>query len=252
MTEMKSAVIILNYNMPETLAVWDEYIQYTVGDLDNYMVVDNGSVDSCRAAGIVDPERVIRTNKNMRTTGGVMMGVYHAAMNGCTHVWTISSSTLPPALPWNYDPLLELEQGFSMDNVLAVTPTFTGESTSWPHLLNFSDGSNNMSTHWLLGLFALWDINFLMEHVDQRMTWSWGVDMEISALCRAHGYRMLKHNGVTMKLREGVGYTENRMGCTLWERERDARAEMIKYLTEKYGEEWKQRLIPYEEYRLQM
>jgi hypothetical protein len=249
---MKSAIILLNYNMPEVIAQWDEYLQDTVLNLDNYWVVDNGSENYGLARGIVPDENLISVNKNLRTTGGVMLGVYYAKMMGCTHVWTISTSTLPPDLPWRIDPLVELENGFDYDNVLAVTPTFTGESTSWPHLLNFSDGSDDYETHWLLGLFALWDIDFLMEHVDQRMTWSWGVDMEISAMCRIMGYRMIKANGVTVQLYEGLGYKQDRMTCSQYDREKYARAEMEKYLTEKWGEHWKEKLIPYAKYRLQM
>ena len=144
-------------------------------------------------------------------------------------------------------------QVFSVaDFVTAVAPTFTGESKSWPHQLLISKGTSTVEHHWLVGLFAMWEINFLMENVDRRLSWSWGVDFELSALCRVTKRMMYKHNGVTVRLHEGIGYHMDRMTCTQYDREKYARAEMTEILSMKYGENWKTVLVPYEKYRLMM
>jgi len=132
------------------------------------------------------------------------------------------------------------------DFVTVVSPTFIGESKSWPHQLLMSNGKNRVEQHWLVGLFAMWEINFLMENVDRRLSWSWGVDFELSALCRVTNRMMYKHHGVPIQLRENIGYEMERMTCTQYDREKYARAEMTEILSMKYGENWKEIVIPKE------
>lgn len=249
---MKPAIVVLNYNMPGVVAGWHEYITMTVGNRDLYFIVDNGSDEEYAMWEDYPEHRIIRVNKNLRTTGGVMLGAYYAKMMGATHLWTISASTLPPNHPWKTDPLEMLCKPFEDPSVICVAPTFVGESKSWPHQLLMSNGTDEVEDHWLVGMFSLWDIDFLLGYVDRRMTWSWGIDMELSAMARSVGYRLLMHNGVPLRLRENIGYERNRMGCTVWERQLHAREEMEKYLSLKWGDNWKLRLIPIEKYREMM
>ena len=249
---MKVGIVILSYNMPEVVQQWHEYIGLTVNWPIEYVVVDNGS--ELPLSSFIPEERILRLSQNMRTTFGVMAGVQAMYQKGCTHVWPISTSTLPPVLPWTYDPVERLMNVFSACasvGVVAVSPTFTGESRSWPHQLLFSNGTTTVESHWLLGLFAMWEINFLMENVDLRLSWSWGVDMELSAIARL-SRSMYKHNGVTVRLREEIGYKMGRMTCTQLDREKYARAEMTEILSMKYGENWKKIMIPFEKYREMM
>ena len=244
---LKPGIVIVSYNMAEAVQQWHRYIGLSVNWPIEYIAVDNGSELPLNLW--IPEERILRLSQNLRTTAGVMAGVDYLYQKGCTHVWPISTSTLPPdETVWHtYDPVERMMQVFSaVEFACAVSPTFIGESKSWPHQLLLSNGNTNVQHHWLVGLFAMWEINFLMENVDRRLSWSWGVDFELSALCRVTNRMMYKHNKVMVQLREGIGYEMNRMTCTQYDREKYARAEMEKVLGDKYGENWKKIVIPEE------
>lgn len=245
---MKIAVVIVSYNMPDHVDKWVEYLEHTVEWPIEIILVDNGSRGDLEIKYHPNHHNIILSH-NLRTTGGVMTGVQLAYQMGCTHVWTISTSTLPPTQNWTYDPVARLANVFVAEHIVACSPTFVGESTSWPHQLMMSNGFSNVENHWLIGMFAMWEINCLMEWVDLRLSWSWGVDMELSALARVTDHSMYKHNGVPIQLHESVGYEIGRMTCSKLDREKYAREEMNRVMTEKYGDQWKEKMVPIKEYR---
>lgn len=241
--DIKPAIAIVSYNMEEVTLQWIDYLMQVVQIPFHFIVVDNGSTLPFMSS--FENIDIVRVSPNLRTSGGVLLAAYRAMQFGCTHLWSISTSTFPPAEQWSYDPLERLMIAMSIDpTIAAVSPTFTGASKSWPHQLLMSNNTNTVEDHWLLGLFSLWDLGWLINVADWRLSWSWGIDFDLSYTTLKFFRRLLKHNGITVRLSEGLGYEMNRMGIDILERERLAREEMETILTKKYGSGWRKRLIP--------
>jgi hypothetical protein len=238
----RAAVIVLNYNMPEAADKWVYAIKERVTYPHDIIVVDNGS-DKAEPSQYTS----VRVEQNTRTTGGLRLGIEYADMRGLIeygerpfYYWTLSTST-----ELDYckgDPLATLIEALeNVPNAVAISPAFTGHLTSWTHKIyewNGSEDVKQIPTVPDAVLMSRWYHE--IGGFEQRLTHSWGLEHDMAFHLMETGGVSLLHNGVRIKVNEFVGYKMDRMDMSREERDADARAEMDRILTEKWGSLWTQ------------
>ena len=237
----RAAVIILNYNMREAADRWVETIKKRVTFPHDLIVVDNGS-DKLEPSQFT----TLRLERNVRTTGGMRLGIEYADMRGLTeygerpgYYWLLTTST--ELAYCAVDPLQTLVEAMeSKPDAVSIAPAYDSTVLAWTHRIYQWHGGEGLQQIPSIP-FGLISSDFYHEigGFDQRLTHSWGLEHDLAFTADRMGRTSWLHNDVRLKVNEYVGYTMGRMDMSREQREVEARAEMDKVLTEKYGAMWK-------------
>lgn len=236
--EMRTGIVICNYNMPTSTDMLAHHIKKTVKEDYVLCVVDNGS-------DIQPPSEhtTLRLPKNVQMTKGFMMGVDQLdriTRKSCDYYWLIITSVEFVVRSNNPDPVKMLTDVFD-DNTFAVQPSLikTGmETTAWdilkprippiPRRVFATDYCCTMYRADKFNSIGRWNENLSV---------GWGLE-ETFYLARKEGWEIFTHDGYTMKHRVAIGYELDRMGETYSDRVKKAKKEMDKEFIPKYGKDY--------------
>lgn len=223
--------IILSFNMAEAaLRLRNAFDKHNR----TYVIVDNGSNPPLSIADI-------RLETNVRTTHGWMMGKHYADALAAVYgheidaYWFISTSS---ELVGDMDHVGMMEEALAdHPDAVMIQPAWVGDLTAWTHKLNEQQYEDGLHEAKLAGPACVIRKSWFDEigGFNPRLTHSWGLDFELSKLAEK---RMLRHDGVQMRIVENIAYQMGRMNMTSQERKTGAREEMISVLSEDYGPEW--------------
>lgn len=233
---MKTAILIVNYNMPEKTDALCERIKDTVKAQHDMIVIDNGS-------DVVEKSKytTLSMATNVQTTGGWLMGLHYAdALARKTKekffaYWFFITSA---EIVDDFDiltPMIEFMT--SDDNIVGVHPSLTQDSTtSWGQL--YDRGSNAPRRTWMIDNIASlyraeWFDGIL--RFDPKLRYAWGIDLETSYLARRAQKSLWVDERVHVRKITDIGYTMGRMNMDAEERRRLAGDNMRTELYQKYG-----------------
>ncbi len=232
------AAIITNYNMPERTDKLCVHIKEQTRWPVEVFVVDNGS-DKMPPSEYT----TLHLEKNIQTTGGWLAGLEQVRAKGewLAYWFLITSAEFVN----DQDPLaLMAELLISDENAVGVHPALTVDSTSdWPHL--FSCGGDYPRRTWHLdNIASLYRAEWFdaAGGFDPKMTYAWGIDLEIGWKARRDGRGLYIHEGCSIKKITDIGYKMGRMNMTADERRVLADAQMFEVLGKKYGTNWWKRM----------
>lgn len=125
--------VVVTYNRLALLKQCIEALQQQTYAIKKIIVIDNSSTDGTDEFlnGLSDNPQyhIVRTEKNLGGAGGFSLGVKHAILDGCDHVWLMDDDTIP--------------QPDSLEQLMAV-----GEKTEgWGFLcsrVNWTDGKMHL------------------------------------------------------------------------------------------------------------
>lgn len=236
----KTAIILLNYNMPERADDAAANILARVEVPYELIVVDNGS-------DIMEPANstTLRLSKNVQVSNGFRMGLAYAdAIAAWERIeffayWFLITSLqfLPDE---SYDPLARLLKPMVDDpSVAFVVPTLTPETvTAWEHMKN-RGGSGTRETwgtdFYLAGLVRAGWFNKI-GRFNPALRYGWGVCSEVNWHTRKAGYSILLHEDVMIQKDTNIAYEMDRMGMSAKSRATLSSDEMNYILTQKWGE----------------
>lgn len=230
----RTAILIVNYNMPERADALAEAIAARVKVQHSTIVIDNGST--------IQPAKntTIRIRPNIQTTGGWLEGLRHIRGMGFTSYWfMITSAEFPQE---DYDPLapmLELLRA----GAVGVHPALTTDSTtSWEHLKDRGTGKPRRT--WMIdNIASLYDAAWFDAHpFDPALLYAWGIDLETCWHARKERRALYVDERTKIKKVTNIGYTMDRMGMSARDREERAGANMSAVLSARYGANWWQRM----------
>lgn len=248
----KVAVILPNYNMPESA-------ERTYRDLEgssqaDLYIVDNGSdlVEPAEHTNVFIP-------KNCQTTGAFMHGIAAANKSGKNY---IAYCFMITSTDFNSE---DRSQGNSSGtrgvasainlfvrepNIVGYSPTLTKSSTTaWKHMIlrPFAPTSpprtllSGQRRTWMIdNICAFWRKDWFdsIGQFDLRMTYAWGIDLETSWKARSQGRDIVLDDFWQVHKETDIGYTMGRMNMSAEERDARARAQMAEVLGKKYGPNW--------------
>jgi hypothetical protein len=239
---MTTAILIVNYNMPERTDALVEHIQQHVTCPYELMVIDNGSDQ-------VYPSKYTRIylSKNIQTTGGWLAGLEFARRFKPFAYWFLITSAEFPAgaakdhSRWQGDPLSPMVHLLEENiDAVGVHPALTPDSTSaWKHL--FTRGGDQPRPTWMIDNIASLYRSDWFDKIgwfDPDMTFAWGIDMETCWKARSQGRTLWVDERVMVKKVTNIGYKLDRMGMSADQRVRLAGENMTRVLSNKYGPEW--------------
>jgi len=234
----KIAVIITNYNMPERAdAVAEHLAAHSDPSLYDLYLVDNGS-------DIMPPAEhtTVFVKPNRQTTGGFLAGLDAADARGEDYLaywFIITSAELVDPVCYLTVPMMLFH---AYPDVVGIHPALTADSTTaWEHLK-----TDRPKFTWMLDTIAVfWRADWFnsIGRFDPRLIYGWGIDLETSYLARTSGKRMLVGYGPKVRKITDIGYTLGRMNMTAEDRRRLAAANMQEVLSEKYGSEWRYKMM---------
>lgn len=233
-TAERVAAIIVNYNMPERTDSLCEHIEKFVEWPVSLFVVDNGS-------DLVQPSRytTLRLRENVQTTAGWLAGMYQAVPRGeWLAYWFLITSM---EFIGKEDPLTPMAEFLlGVGQAVGVHPALTPNSTSdWPHLFDRGSGLPRRTWH-IDNIASLYRADWFDEvgGFDRRMSFAWGIDLDLGWKARSRHRSLYVHEGCRVKKTTDIGYSMNRMNMTADERRKCAGVEMSIVLTMKYGSNW--------------
>lgn len=236
----KVAVFIVSYNMPEKADALFEFIECKSCWPISIYLIDNGSD--------IQPPAVhsnVLMAHNMQTTAGWLEGLRAAKRSGenyLAYCFAITSADFPETTGDPITPLAELLQKDC--NAVGVHPALTKDSTtSWTHLIT-RGGDQPRRTFMLDNIFSCFRADWFdsIGWFDPNMRYAWGIDLETCWIARAQGRSLWVHEGVQIRKITNIGYSLNRMNMSADERNRLAGDNMRFYLSQKYGDNWWQRM----------
>ena len=237
----RTAIIIVNYNMPEQTDALVEHIQKTVKLPHDLIVVDNGSdlVEPSEHSTFIIPE-------NVQTTQGFLQGLEYA--DSLRHdyfaYWLIITSAEFMVNDFR-DPLEILLSTLEDDPLAyAVQPSmiFDGDE-AWSSMLS-PRGKNKARRVWgidyISTLFRTPKFNEIGRFRGE-LTMMWGVPGECNWKARKNGWHIYVHDRYTMMKHTNIGYDMDRMNMTAAERRELASAESDRILEPLYGKHYRER-----------
>lgn len=236
----KTAIVLLNYNMPERADDAAANILARVQVPYELIVVDNGS-------DIMEPadSTTLRLSKNVQVSNGFRMGLAYADAIAAWErfeffaYWFLITSLqfLPDE---DYDPLARLLKPMVDDPQVAfVVPTLTPETvTAWEHMKN-RGGSGTRETwgtdFYLAGLVRADWFNTI-GRFNPALRYGWGICSEVNWRTRVQGLEILLHEDVMIRKDTNIAYEMGRMGMSAEDRATLSSDEMNYVLTQKWGE----------------
>lgn len=226
---MKTALFIVNYNMPERADDLYEHLDKTKTDTDVFLI-DNGS-------DITPP--ALHTNilleENCQTTNGWIKGLESVKSSGAKYDiygFLITSTRIIG----DRDILKTLLEDFEDPGVVAVHPSLTLESTTnWEHLKRV--GKTPRRTWMIDNIFSLWRSDYFDAQGgwDKDLIFAHGIDLELCWKARRDGRKILVDDRVMVEKITDIGYTLNRMNMSAEDRRKKGWNNMNEVLTRKYG-----------------
>lgn len=231
------AVFIVNYNMPErTNALWEE-LSFDRYPHDVY-VIDNGS-DLVKPS----PHTNIFIDKNIQTTNGWLYGVETVAdRNYFAYMFMITSAELPVGQINFLDPLAQIL--IDDPNAVIVHPALTKDSTtSWKHMITRMPRGKRQT--WMVdNIASLVRANWFKKNkFDPDLIYGWGIDLEMCWKARTQGRTIWISESSCIKKETNIGYKMNRMNMSARDREFRASENANQVFTEKYGLDWRKKLL---------
>lgn len=235
---MKTAAIIVNYNMPERADDLARYIQENVKSPCDVILVDNGS-DIKKPAVHTN----LRLRWNVQTTNGWLMGLHYAdAVEAAfgekygAYWFLITSAAFIDSDPLT--PMIELLENDK--DAVGVHPALTPESTtSWGHMKTKANFVCRET--WMIdNIASLWRADWFNKNgrFDPRLIYGWGIDLETCYKARKQDKKIFIHELARVEKITDIGYTMNRMNMSADDRQVKASQNMHEILGEKYGRGW--------------
>lgn len=229
-----TAILIVNYNMPERTDALVETIRQRVKCRYELIVIDNGSDQMP-----VSKYTRIRIGRNVQTTAGWLMGLEHARIYDPFAYWFLITSAEFPMD--GEDPLTPMVQILEQDpNAVGLHPALTLDSTSaWKHL--FTRGYDYPRPTWMIdNIASLYRADWFdrIGWFDPELVYAWGIDLETGWKARSQGRTLWVDSRSRVKKVTNIGYTMDRMGMEAEQRGRLAGANMMEVLSRKYGPQW--------------
>ena len=233
MSDPNTAIIIVNYNMPERTDALVEHIYNTVKLPYEMIVVDNGS-------DLVDPSpySTVHLPDNKQTTGGFVAGMDYAKWlsKEFEYYWMfITSSEFKEDDRDALEILMKVMK--SDEKAYAVSPAFTFNWSAFDQWMAPREGNKPR---------RVWGIDYLAALIDKRkleeigefredVTMMWGVHGECNMLARKKGWHIYVHDGYVMHKESNIGYKMDRMNMTAEDRANLAQREKEKVYIPIYG-----------------
>lgn len=223
---MKTAALIVNFNMPERTDALVEAISAMPA---TPIVIDNGS-------DIQPPSKytTIRLDKNRQTTGGWLAGLESAKGQFDAYWFLITSARIPPEQGDILTPMVSFLEAHP--DAVGIHPSLTKDSTTgWPHLIN--QGNEPRPTWMIDNIASLYRADWFdsIGWFDPAFIYAWGIDLETCYRARKQGRSIWVDDRVQVEKITNIGYTMGRMGMSADERGRKAYANMMDVLIAKYG-----------------
>ena len=221
---MKTAALIVNYNMPEKT---DALVE-AIGKTADVIVIDNGS-------DIQPPSKysVVRLEKNVQTTGGWLAGLEYVRDIYHYYWFLITSARIPQGDVLT--PMIEFMD--ANPNAVGIHPSLTTNSTTgWQHLKNRETGTVRQT--WMIdNIASLYRADWFdsIGWFDPAYTYAWGIDLETCYRARKQGRSIWIDDRVQVEKITNIGYSMNRMNMTADERGRLAYTNMMAVGMRKYG-----------------
>jgi hypothetical protein len=228
----RTAVIIPNYNMPEST----ESLCYHVGlsEVEHDIIVVNIGEHGNSPLGSVS------VKQNVQMTHGILMGIqyskYLEAVGNFKYLgyWILLTSTVFTS---DVDVLSYLISEMENNpNCVMITPSFDKSSEiAWDNLYNSGSGYRHT---WGSDCFALLyraDWYNSKGGYDNRLLVGWGVDLEMSYLAKREGKDIVVCDDVVMHKATGNMDKLGRMPESISDRNKRGAEEMHRILNEKYG-----------------
>ncbi len=238
----KIAVIIPNYNMPESADALAEHLYGRHSQFDLYLV-DNGSDLKAPAK-----HTNVFIPKNCQTTCAILHGMAAANKSGEDYLAynIIITST---EFADDMDGCAEAIKLFaSYSNMVGYHPSLTKDSTTaWKHLIidyKFAE-RDLLQPVWMIdNICSFWRKDWLdsIGQFDSRLLYAWGIDLETSYLARKQGRTLYRDELWKVKKTTDIAYTMDRMNMTAHERTLKARANMALILERRYGKTWERKM----------
>jgi hypothetical protein len=236
----KTAIVLLNYNMPERADDAVANILARVQAPYELIVVDNGS-------DIMEPadSTTLWLGKNVQVSNGFRMGLAYAdaiaaweRLEFFAYWFLITSLQFLPNE--DYDPLARLLKPMIDDPEVAfVVPTLTPETnTAWEHMKK-REGLTGTRETWgtdfyLAGLVRAEWFNEI-GRFNPALRYGWGVCSEVNWYTRKAEKKILLHEDVMIRKDTDVAYEMGRMGMSAADRRTLSSDEMNFVLNEKWG-----------------
>lgn len=227
---MRTAALIVNYNMPEKTDALVEHIARHVKGCDT-IVIDNGS-------DIQKPSEytTVKLAQNVQTTGGWLAGLEAIKGKGYDYYWfLITSARIPEEEGDILSPMVEFMD--SHPEAVGIHPSLTTNSTTgWPHLIN--RGMNAVCRTWMIdNIASLYRADWFdsIGWFDPAYTYAWGIDLETCYRARKQGRGIYIDDRVQIEKITNIGYQLGRMNMSADERGRLAYANMMDVLQRKWG-----------------
>jgi len=233
------AVIVTNYNMPEsTDRIWD-YVQKYVDYPHDFIIVDN-------ASDLVAPSEhtTLFLDENVQTTGGWLAGLEYADSLGHDYLAYVIVGTSIELVPDQDHIRVMAEFLLGDDNAVGIAPAIVDSSVPcWFQILD--RGSGKPRRTWGLDhLFTMWRADWFnsVGRFDPELIYAWGLAEETCWQARRDGRSLWVHEGIKKKKHHDIGYKMNRMNMTGEDRGRLAMLNVCEVMPKKYGESWMKRL----------
>lgn len=238
-----TAIIIVNYNMPERTDALCEEINKRVKSDYRLVVVDNGS-------DIVNPSRFtgLSLEKNVQTTGGWLAGLDHADTLGkFDYYWFLITST--EFTSDVYDILTPMVEFMDANKeAVGIHPALTGDSTThWAHMI--TRGGDEPRRTWMIdNIASLYRADWFnsIGRFDRDMTYAWGIDLETCYKARVQNRSLWIDERVRVKKVTNIGYTMDRMNMSAGDRSMRASQNMTEVLQRKHGSNFWQLMTEHE------
>lgn len=237
----KVAVFITNYNMGERADALYEFIERkTRWPVDIYLT-DN-------ASDLVPP--AVHTNvwirgHNKQTTAGWLEGLKAAKSSDkyTAYVFMITSADFPETTE---DPVTPMAEGL-LDNpdIVGIHAALTPDSTtSWTHLI--TRGGTGLRRTWMIdNIMSMYRADWFdsIGGFDPNLRYAWGIDLETCWKARQQGRELHVCENVKIRKITDIAYAMDRMRMSAEERRRLAGQNMEFYLSQRYGDNWRDRML---------
>jgi hypothetical protein len=214
---------------------------YLDGMADLY-IVDNGSdlKPPAESTTVLLPE-------NGQTTAGFLAGIAAAKKSGIDYLaycFMITSTKWSGLIGISH----ALHTFENEPSVVGYSPALTPESTTaWDHMkirntaVNEEIGLPFQRPTWMIdNICAFWRKDWFdsIGGFDPKLTYAWGIDLETSYLARKQGKTILIDDYWYVHKTTDIAYDMDRMNMTAKQRRINAREEMARVLSSRYGKNW--------------
>lgn len=178
----------------------------------------------------------VKLLENIQTTGGWLEGIRQAKKKpGWFAYWFLITSA---EFIEDRDPLTPLAILLGEDpEAVGIHPALSEDSSSdWPHLFDRGSGAPRRTWH-IDNIASLYRADWFDQvgGFDPRMSYAWGIDLDLSWKARRLQRHLWIHEGVRIRKTTDIGYQLGRMRMSAAARRRKASAEMQRVLRSEYG-----------------